>query len=186
MTFSIDQFTAECLDARREGDSATAVKDVLSRTIAEPAPISASLGTPSTLPSFETWFNNDELTILHVVWPPGVDLFPHDHKMWAAIGLYGGREDNALFRRLPGGRLEKRAEKVLLGGDTVLLGDDTVHAVANPSREWTAAIHIYGGNYFSDGRSMWPDATGTPEPFETSRLVGVLEAAADNARRGAD
>jgi hypothetical protein len=36
-----------------------------------------------------------------VVWPPEVDLFAHDHNMWAVIGSYGGREDNRFFRRLP-------------------------------------------------------------------------------------
>lgn len=182
MTFSVDQFTADCLAARREGESAVAVREVLARTVAEPGGLTAAVGPPIEQPSFSTWFNSEELTILHVVWPPAVDLFPHDYKMWAAIGLYGGREDNRLFRRLPDGRLEHRADKTLLDGDTVLLGDDTVHAVANPTREWTAAIHIYGGNYFADGRQMWPDADGEPEPFATDRLVAVLETAADDAR----
>ena len=26
-------------------------------------------------------------------------LYPHDHRMWAAIGIYQGREDNAFYRR---------------------------------------------------------------------------------------
>jgi len=182
MTFSVDQFIADCVAARRERDSAVAVREVLARTVTMPAPLEATIGPAIQQPSFATWFNSEELTILHVVWPPGVDLFPHDHQMWAAIGLYGGREDNRLFRRLPDGRLELRAEKTLLDGDTVLLGDDTVHAVANPSREWTAAIHIYGGDYFADGRQMWPDGDGAPLPFATDRLIDVLESAAESAR----
>jgi len=182
MTFSVDQFIADCLTARREGQSAVAVREVLDRTVAMPAPLTATIGSAIRQPSFATWFNSEELTILHVVWPPGVDLFPHDHQMWAAIGIYGGREDNRLFRRLADGKLEQRAEKTMLSGDTVLLGDDTVHAVANPGREWTAAIHIYGGDYFADGRHMWPDASGKPVPFATDRLVDVLESAAEAAR----
>ena len=28
-------------------------------------------------------------------------LYPHEHRMWAVIGMYGGQEDNAFFRRAP-------------------------------------------------------------------------------------
>ena len=107
MTFSVDQFIADCLTARREGQSAVAVREVLDRTVAMPAPLTATIGSAIRQPSFATWFNSEELTILHVVWPSGVDLFPHDHQMWAAIGIYGGREDNRLFRRLADGKLEQ-------------------------------------------------------------------------------
>ena len=39
--------------------------------------------------------------------PGGVDsgmaLNPHEHRMWAVIGMYGGQEDNAFYRRAAGG-----------------------------------------------------------------------------------
>ena len=28
-------------------------------------------------------------------------VMPHNHNMWAAIGIYTGREDNILWRRVP-------------------------------------------------------------------------------------
>ena len=28
-----------------------------------------------------------------------MDIYPHDHRMWAAIGIYAGEEDNAIYRR---------------------------------------------------------------------------------------
>lgn len=104
--------------------------------------------------------------VLHGVWPPTADLSAHDHLMWAAIGLYGGREDNRVFRTLPDGGLEHRRTTTMLGGDTILLGDDAVHAVANPSREWTGAIHVY-------------DAAA---PFDIGLLTDVLDSAARRAR----
>jgi predicted metal-dependent enzyme (double-stranded beta helix superfamily) len=184
-TFSIDQLVADCLEARRgaNGHAGAAVREVVGRTVADPTAIEAAIGPPADMPSFTSWHNSDELTVLHVVWPPGVDLFAHDHRMWAAIGLYGGREDNALYRSLPGGDLEIRQTTTLRGGDTVLLGDDTVHAVANPSKEWTGAIHVYGGDYFMKGRRMWPAHDQPPEDFDATRLTAVLEAAADRARQ---
>ena len=42
---------------------------------------------------------DDELTVLHVVWAPRMTIYPHDHRMWAAIGIYAGQEDNSFFRR---------------------------------------------------------------------------------------
>lgn len=181
--FSIEQLVADCLDAVHDAaeHGGRAVKEVVERSVSEPARIDSVVGSPADQPVFTTWHNSDELTILHVIWPPEVDLFAHDHRMWAAIGLYGGREDNRLFRTLPDGRLEERGEKTLSRGDSILLGDDTVHAVANPSREWTGAIHVYGGDYFASGRHMWPDRDGGAIDFDVTRLQDVLQVAADRA-----
>lgn len=183
MTFSIDQLVADCLAAVEDasGHGGAAVDDVLSRIVAAPAAIESALGHPRDQPVFSTWFNSAELTVLHVVWPPTVDLVAHDHTMWATIGLYGGREDNRLFRELPDGSLEERRATTLLGGDTIVLGSDTVHAVANPSRKWTGAIHVYGGDYFRDGRRMWADPGRRASPFDVSVVTTALEQAATRA-----
>ena len=101
--FSIDEFVGECLDAvRREGVSGDrrCVRSSSAPCRSRAAIIDA-IGEPSAAPLFSTWHTSDELTVLHVVWPPTVDLMPHDHMMWASIGLYGGREDNRFFRVLP-------------------------------------------------------------------------------------
>ena len=183
--FNIDQLIADCLDALgKEGrGGGAAVKEVVDRAVSDPNAIEAAIGSPADAPVFTTWFNTDELTLLHVVWPPGVDLFPHDHKMWAAIGLYGGREDNRFFRQLPHGKLESRGVRTLHQRDSILLGDDTVHAVANPSQEWTGAIHVYGGDYFTAGRRMWIEPSGPPTEFDATQVMSVLDDAARRAGR---
>jgi predicted metal-dependent enzyme (double-stranded beta helix superfamily) len=97
-----------------------------------------------------------ELTVLHVVWAPGMSLYPHDHRMWAIIGIYAGAEDNAFYRRVRGtGGLTESGGKRLTVGDTVVLGDDTIHGVTNPARGLTGAIHIYGGDFVNQPRSQW-------------------------------
>lgn len=183
VSFDIDQLVADCLAAVRDASvhAGPAVDDVLARVVSEPSAIEAVLGHPRDQPTFSTWFNTDDLTVLHVVWPPTVDLLAHDHTMWATIGLYGGREDNRLFRELPDGTLEERRARTLRGGDTIALGADTVHAVANPSREWTGAIHVYGGDYFRDGRRMWADPDGVAAPFDVSVVTATLDEAAARA-----
>ena len=183
--FSIDEFVGDCLDAvRREGASGgPAVREILDRTVSEPGAIVDAIGEPASAAVFSTWFTSDELTVLHVVWPPTVELMPHDHMMWTSIGLYAGREDNKFFRVLPEGGLEDRGDKTLRGSDTVLLGRDTVHAVANPSSEWTGAIHVYGGNFFIPGRRLWLDPDSEPIEFDAGLVMAVLEAAATRAGR---
>ena len=160
-----------------------AVKEVLDEALASTNAIESAVGAPVDSPVFSTWFNSEELTVLNVIWPPTVDLMPHDHKMWAAIGLYGGREDNRFYRPLPEGGLEQRGGTTMLAGDSILLGDDTVHAVANPSKEWTGAIHVYGGNYFVSGRRMWPEASAAPIEFDAAEVMSVLNDAAQRAGR---
>jgi len=184
MVFSVDQLVADCLAAVHGSDShaAPAIEEILARTVDNPAAIEAVLGSPRDQPVLSAWFNSDELTILHVVWPPSAVLGPHDHLMWASIGLYGGREDNEMYRRLPDGTLEHRRSTTLRSGDTVVLGADAVHAVANPTREWTGAIHIYGGNFFRDGRSTWPDPTQVAESYDAESIRAVLGEAATRAK----
>jgi predicted metal-dependent enzyme (double-stranded beta helix superfamily) len=182
--FVIEEFVAACRGALAEGPrAAVAVSEEIDRATSRPHALEAAVGDLAEAPSFETWHRSPELTILHVVWPPAVDLFAHDHRMWAAIGLYGGREDNTFYRRDDDGRLEARGDGVSLrAGDSVVLGSQTIHSVANPSREWTGSIHVYGGDYFSPGREMWPQVGGTAAPFDSSQLLKVLDAASTAAR----
>jgi predicted metal-dependent enzyme (double-stranded beta helix superfamily) len=127
-------------------------------------------------------YRSDDLTVLQFVWPPGVQLFPHDHRMWAANGIYGGGEENAFFRRTVGG-IELAGGKSLRSGDVALLGADAIHAVSNPSPSYTAAIHVYGGDYFGVPRSQWDPETLTEGPFDVEAVRRVLIAADERARQ---
>jgi predicted metal-dependent enzyme (double-stranded beta helix superfamily) len=56
---------------------------------------------------------------------------PHNHGMWAVIGIYGGREDSIFWRRHPGGRdrLEAVGARALSVGEADTLDDDVIHSV---------------------------------------------------------
>jgi predicted metal-dependent enzyme (double-stranded beta helix superfamily) len=69
---------------------------------------------------------------------------PHNHEMWACIGIFGGQEDNTFYRRAGGGLVESGGRS-LATGDVALMGDDTIHAVTNPLAASAGTIHIYGG-----------------------------------------
>jgi predicted metal-dependent enzyme (double-stranded beta helix superfamily) len=103
-----------------------------------------------------------------VVWTPGLVTFPHDHRMWAVIGLYGGREDNTFYRRAPEG-LAPAGGRQLERGDVAVLGKAVIHAVTNPLREFTGAIHIYGGAFFTTPRSDWDPETMQERPYDVER-----------------
>ncbi len=182
-SFDIDSFVADCLAAvRTEGTRGpVAVEEVLRSALHGPGRIADAVGPPTAIPPFTTWHRSDELTVLHVVWPPTADLLAHDHQMWATVGLYGGREDNRFFRADGDGALRPSGATTLRTGDTVALGREVIHAVANPSREWTAAIHVYGGDYFAPARRMWPDPAESPVAFDVARVVATLEDVAERS-----
>ena len=133
-----------------------------------PSAIETALGRPHRGGLFSL-HHSPELTILNVVWAPGMTIYPHEHRMWAVIGLYGGREDNTFYRRgrarpRRGGRRAPRGERT-----TALLGETVIHAVANPLRTFTGAIHVYGGDFFAAPRSEWTPDTLVERPFDMER-----------------
>jgi predicted metal-dependent enzyme (double-stranded beta helix superfamily) len=95
-------------------------------------------------------------------------LNPHDHRMWACIGMYGGQEDNAFYRRVPGS-IEAAGGKELPAGDVLVLGDDVIHSVANTRSEFAVALHVYGGDFFAAGRSEWDFDTYEERPRDIAK-----------------
>ena len=181
--FDKDEFVTECLGAVVSGNGArAAVKDIVDRTVSNPLAIEAEVRPRTESPMMTIWHRSDELTVLHIVWPPGADLFAHDHNMWAVIGIYGGREDNQFYRHLEDGRIEPHTGKTLSERDVIMLGSDVVHSVTNPTRDWTAALHVYGGEFFTTPRTMWSKGTFEPTPLDVEFIKANLEAAASRAR----
>jgi predicted metal-dependent enzyme (double-stranded beta helix superfamily) len=164
--FDLDQFVAECQGARDETEPRRAIREVLARALGRPGDVADRL--QPTEGGLDLLHHTPELTVIHVVWAPGMRLFPHDHRMWAAIGIYTGQEDNEFFRRSgPGERtLTGSGGKVVTEGDVLVLGDDTIHAVANPTRRLTGAIHVYGGDFVDQPRSQWGPGPVEERPYD--------------------
>ena len=164
---NLDRFITECRAALTQPTPELVIKEILERTVSSPSEVEAALGTPRQ-GSISILHHARDLTILNVVWTPGMAVYPHDHRMWALIGLYGGREDNTFYRRSPTG-LQVAGGKQLETGNTALLGESVIHAVANPLRVFTGAIHIYGGDFFGTPRSEWDRETLQEQPFDVER-----------------
>ncbi|MDB5871477.1 MAG: metal-dependent protein of the double-stranded beta helix superfamily-like protein [Ramlibacter sp.] len=170
--FSKEEFIADCRSALQSASPGKAIKEIAERAVSDPAAAVRALGTPSKA-GLIPLYQSDELTILNVVWAPGMSLFPHDHRMWAVIAVYQGREDNAFFKRTAGG-LVPAGEKHLDAGDAVLLGARTVHAVTNPLDRLTGALQVYGGDFFKVSRSEFDPVTMQERPFEIERAKAVF------------
>jgi predicted metal-dependent enzyme (double-stranded beta helix superfamily) len=179
--FDIAGFVAECEAALAESQPALAVKELVERAVARPDQIDAALGTANQ-GGFQCLHRSPKMTVLQFVWPPGVQLFPHNHLMWAANGIFGGGEDNTFYRRTPDG-LDTSGGKQLKAGDVALLGADVIHAVANPNRAYTAALHVYGGDYFATPRSQWDPTTLCEQPFDVEAVRRVLDDADRRTRQ---
>ena len=178
--FDLDTFVADCRTALGESTSEVAIRELVQGAMAQPGAVERALGTP-TWGGVTTLHRSPELTILNVIWPPGMAIYPHDHRMWAVIGLYGGREDNTFYRRSPEG-LVVAGTKELAARDAALLGKSVVHAVTNPLRAFTGAIHVYGGNFFATPRSEWTPDTLEERPYDVERVKQVVATANERWR----
>lgn len=155
--FDIDTFIADCRSAVDKDPSHRSAAEVVRRALSDPAAVLAALGEP-TEPGITPLYQSANLTILNLAWKPSTTIPPHNHEMWAVIGVYGGREDNIFWRRIkdhPEGLIEAAGAKSLSTGDVCPMGHDIIHSVTNPIPRMTAALHVYGGDFFEAERSEW-------------------------------
>lgn len=161
--FDVDAFVEECRGAVAETDPRRAIREVLNRALSNPTAVADAIGKEEG--GLGVVYNAPDLTIMNVIWAPEMKLPPHDHRMWAAIGIYGGAEDNTLYRRTPE-RIEEAGGRELREQDVLMLGADAIHAVRNPVRRFTGAIHVYGGDFVNQPRSQWDPDTLLEEPWD--------------------
>jgi len=175
--FDIDNLVTDCQAAQRESEPLRAIKEVLARAISRPSELTEAFGVP-TAGGLRMLHRTADLTVIHIVWAPSMVLPPHDHRMWAAIGVYGGQEDNTFFRRDKEKGLTASGGKQLHEQDIVLLGDDTIHSVANPrTHEFTAAIHVYNGDFVNQPRSQWDPDTLEEQPHDMAVTLSRFDEA---------
>lgn len=170
----VDTLITECIAANRDGEPLRAINEILTRVVSRPADVAAAL--PPVRGGIIPLHVSPELTILNIVWAPHMTLAAHDHRMWAAIALYSGGEDNTFYRREGPGIIESGG-KSLRPRDVCLLGSEAIHAVANPTTEYAGAIHVYGGDFFSAARSEWAGDPLREQPYDVDRVLALFAAA---------
>ncbi len=175
--FDLDSFVADCRAALREDTSHLAVREVVARAVSDPSAVLAGLGEPQR-GEVQKLHCAEDLTVINVIWAPRMTIMPHNHEMWAVIGVYTGREDNIFWRRLPEdaqGRVEAAGAKSLAATDSAPLGPDVIHSVTNPVPRLTAALHVYGGDFFAQPRSEWDPETLIERPYDVAKNMRLFE-----------
>jgi predicted metal-dependent enzyme (double-stranded beta helix superfamily) len=171
--FKLDEFIEDC-----KGKPASAVKQMIEAALADPKAVKAALdealaGRDLTKGGLANMicFRSPTLTVLKAATPPKFKTPPHNHNMWAVIGTYEGQEDNTFYRR-SGSTLEKAGGKELKTGDVVVLGEDAIHAIANPLDHASYAIHVYGGDLLNfSNRSTWNPFTFEEHAYDINLLM---------------
>jgi len=178
--FNKDRFIEDCKAAVGSGQKA--IREVVLEAVAAPAGIIAELGEPTQAGVYPL-YQADNLTVINFVWAPYMTLLPHNHHMFAVIGIYGGREDNVFWRRISDGKstpaLEAAGADSMGVGQAATLGPEIIHSVANPIRKLTSAIHVYGGDFFNppQARSQWDHETLAEEPWDMDNTRKVFRQA---------
>jgi predicted metal-dependent enzyme (double-stranded beta helix superfamily) len=176
--FVLENFVTECRAALAADPSHKLVREVVARAVSDPVAVLKSLGEPRRA-EIQKLHHASDLTILNVIWAPMMTVMPHNHQMWAVIGIYSGREDNIFWRRLPDGkgRIEAAGARSLCVGDAEPLGHNIIHSVTNPIPRLTGAIHVYGGDFFAAERSEWDAETLMEGRYDAERTMRRFEEA---------
>jgi predicted metal-dependent enzyme (double-stranded beta helix superfamily) len=174
--FDPEQFIADCRAALEGPRSSRNVREVMAGALADPGAVQRGLGDMQP-GGIQVLHRSAELTVLNVFWPANMIIMPHNHSLWAVIGVYSGREDNILWRRLPEdaqGRIEAAGAKALSTGDALALGPEVIHSVVNPLGRVTGAIHVYGGDFFGVDRSEWDPDTLAEKPYDMEKVLRMF------------
>lgn len=173
--FDLDRFIEDCCQANRQGGQ-PAVQEVVARAVRESGAVLRALGEPAGV-GVQKLYHSPELTVTNVVWAPMMTIMPHDHRMWAVIGVYGGREDNVFWRRVEGdprGRIEAAGAKALATRDCTPLGSEIIHSVTNPLPRLTGALQVYGGDFFGAARSEWDPESLHEVPYDVEKNLRLF------------
>ena len=138
--FDLDQFVADCRAAMAQDAGHKGVREVVARAVSDPGAVLAALGEPQRA-GVNKLYHAPDLTILNLVWGPMMTIMPHNHSMWAVIGLYTGREDNIFWRRVGaedgnGGRVEAAGARALSARDCAVLGRDIIRNPGDCLSAW--------------------------------------------------
>ena len=174
--FNLENFVEDCRAAIKADPTHLAASEIMEKAFADPTAITAAVGAP-TESGIVPIYRSEDLTIINVIWKPGMTIMPHNHEMWAVIGVYGGREDNIFWRRLqddPKGRIEAAGAKALSTGDVAPLGSNIIHSVTNPIQKLTGAIHVYGGDFFEMERSEWDAENLTEQAYDMAKARAMF------------
>ena len=115
------------------------------------------------------------LCLFSLVVPVGASTPVHDHLAWGLVGVYRGRQDETVYRRLDDGRDPARATLEVAKQQTLGRGDfyallpptDDIHYVKTVSDTASISIHLLANDTACVWRHKFEPDTGTVTPFRS-------------------
>jgi 3-mercaptopropionate dioxygenase len=115
------------------------------------------------------------LCLFSLVVPAGAATPVHDHLAWGLVGIYRGRQDETVYRRLDDGsdpaqaRLEVSKRQQLGRGEfyALLPPADDIHYVTTISETPSISIHLLANDTACVWRHRFEPATGVVTPFRS-------------------
>src|SRR5436309_477088 len=115
------------------------------------------------------------LCLFSLVVPAAAATPVHDHLAWGLVGIYRGRQDETVYRRLDDGsdparaRLEISKRQQLGRGEfyTLLPPADDIHFVTTVSDTPSISIHLLANDTACVWRHRFEPATGVVTPFRS-------------------
>lgn len=170
--FDKTRFINECKELIKFENAHKEIHGALKTQLKHTSKIIEGLGAPKVA-GVELLYCADDLTIINFVMTPGMHLHAHNHNMWAIIGIYAGVEENIFYTRENGSITEKNSKEISVG-NTIILGENVIHSVKNPTNDFTAGIHIYGGNFIERERSQWDMESLVESPYDMKTTQKVF------------
>jgi len=119
--------------------------------------------------------DDGSLCLFSLVIPAGVSTPVHDHLAWGVIGVYRGRQEETIYRRLDDGSDRERAtlevarQQVVDAGQfyTLLPPTDDIHYVKTVSETPSVSIHLLANDTACVWRHRFDPAAGTVSAFRS-------------------
>ena len=171
--YDFQSFIDACETAAAQPDAQVKVRTIIEEWLHHPDEIATVLKDYGDVSSLDTmvFHSSERLTLIHVTLDPLFIAGPHNHGMWAVVGVYGGREDNT-FYKVDDGRLSVATHKSVNAPETLTLGKNIIHAIRNPLDVQLKAIHAYGGDLMRAERSTWDPTTSVETPYDWKKISG--------------
>jgi len=115
------------------------------------------------------------LCLFSLVIPVGAETPVHDHLAWGIVGIYRGRQDETVYRRLDDGRDAGRAKLEVAKRQTLARGEfypllppvDDIHYVKTTSDTPSVSIHLLANDTACVWRHRFEPASGIVTPFRS-------------------
>ena len=179
----IDETTRLCASVRDDAERLQALRPAFARLLSADGWLPESCAQPDDtsrmgggIGQYALYRAADRsLCLFSLVVPVGAATPVHDHLAWGLVGIYRGRQDETVYRRLDDGRDPAKAElqiakrQQLGAGEfyTLLPPTDDIHYVTTISDTPSISIHLLANDTACVWRHKFDPLTGVVTPFRS-------------------